>query len=79
MIIASAKTGQKKWFWLGSVSLFVLVMYITKDFWLSIAWWVYLLAAGIILIAYAGWNEYCRISGNENRIRTAITNIIRKK
>lgn len=40
----------------GSIIIGV-VIYMTKTFWLSLAWWVYLLAAGIGLIVFAAVNE----------------------
>lgn len=45
--------------WTGvSVTILILVaLYMTKEFWLSISWWVYLLAAGIGLIVFAAVNE----------------------
>ena len=33
--------------------LILIVLYLTRTFWLSIAWWVYLFAAGVGLILYA--------------------------
>ena len=32
-------------------------LFMTKGFWLSIAWWVYLLAAGVGLLIFAGIME----------------------
>lgn len=43
----------KKYVLLAAGTLIGLVVYLTKGFWLSISWWVYLLAAGIFLIALA--------------------------
>ena len=40
----------------GAVIVFI-VLYMTKDFWLSLSWWVYLLAAGLGLIVFAAVNE----------------------
>ena len=37
--------------------LVAVVVYMTRDFWLSIAWWVYLLTAGIGLITFAAVRE----------------------
>lgn len=34
-----------------------IVLYMTRGFWLSLAWWVYLLAAGVGLILFAAYNE----------------------
>ena len=30
---------------------------LTQEFWLSLAWWVYVLFAGLILIAFGVFNE----------------------
>lgn len=43
----------KNYVLLAAVTLICLVVYLTKDFWLSISWWVYLLVAGIGLVALA--------------------------
>ncbi len=50
----------KKSVWWRRVSGVVLVtvaLYMTKAFWLSISWWVYLLAAGLGLILFAAFGE----------------------
>ncbi len=78
LILTGFITGQKKWSKLGTVTLILLVLYMTRDFWASIAWWVYLLTAGVTLITYAGINEYCRKTGKENVIKTGIKNVISK-
>ncbi|MCI9638127.1 MAG: hypothetical protein HFG77_17410, partial [Hungatella sp.] len=37
-----------------SVSLMLLVViFLTRDFWLSLSWWVYLLAAGATFLLFA--------------------------
>lgn len=51
---------QKKWFILSVISITFLTVYMTKGFWSSVAWWIYLLTAGIILILLAGANEYLK-------------------
>lgn len=45
--------GMRKYVWLFSVTLFLLVAYVTRSLWMQLAWWVYLLIAGSILIAIA--------------------------
>jgi hypothetical protein len=35
----------------------------TRNFWSSIAWWVYILAVGLILIGLAAANEISKQSG----------------
>lgn len=76
VIMLSAFTADRKWRVFGTVTLVLLVLYITRDFWASLAWWVYLLAAGIILIGYAAFNEYCRKTGTENVIKNAVKSAI---
>ncbi|MDO5560164.1 MAG: hypothetical protein Q4F95_11265 [Oscillospiraceae bacterium] len=55
--------NQKLWLRFSGSSLIVLVLYITRSFWLSIEWWVYLLCAGAGFIAFSGINEYKKIRG----------------
>lgn len=79
IVIGSYILKSRRWLYLGGISLIVLVVYITRDFWLSIAWWVYLLTAGIVFISFAGINEYCKVTGKENLILKKIKSIMDKK
>ena len=45
------------WVRISGTMIVVIALYMTKGFWLSISWWVYLLAAGIGLIVFAAVNE----------------------
>lgn len=63
---------KKKWFILSTVSLVILVFYTTREIWLSISWWVYLLTIGMIFIIFAGANEYCRITGKDINVKLAL-------
>lgn len=45
--------NDKSYVVMAAVVLICLVGYLTKSFWLSISWWVYLLVAGIALVALA--------------------------
>ena len=56
----------RSWFVFSSAAVVFIAVYITKDFWLSIQWWVYLLATGIVFVAVAGLNEYMKIKGKDN-------------
>lgn len=49
--------GSRRWIRISGTLLVMEAVYMTKDFWLSIAWWVYLLAAGIGLILFAAVRE----------------------
>lgn len=53
IILLAAFLHRKNYMLAGAVSLFLLVVYATRELWLNIAWWVYLLAAGVVLIVLA--------------------------
>lgn len=53
MLILAAVQNNKKYVVASSVTLILLVLYLTKEFWLSIAWWVYLFVAGVVLVFLA--------------------------
>ena len=58
IMLAGFAAKKKKWFILGTASLIFVSIYMTKDFWLSLGWWAYLMLAGMILIGIAGANEW---------------------
>lgn len=72
MTVFSYILKKKKWFILSAVSLVILVFYTTKEIWLSISWWVYLLSVGMIFIIFAGVNEYCRMTGKDFNVKIAL-------
>lgn len=45
------------WVRVSGALILLVVLFMTRDFWLSISWWVYLMAAGIGLIAFAAVTE----------------------
>lgn len=47
----------RKWIWAAGGIMVLVALYMTKGFWLSISWWVYLLTAGIGLIVFAALYE----------------------
>ncbi len=53
MLIVAAMKNDKKYVIASSTTLIILVLYLTREFWLSIAWWVYLFAAGVVLVLLA--------------------------
>lgn len=53
MLVIAAMKNDKKYVVASSVTLILLVLYLTREFWLSIAWWVYLFAAGVGLVLLA--------------------------
>ncbi|MBP0956014.1 MAG: hypothetical protein J5997_01455 [Oscillospiraceae bacterium] len=56
---------KKRWFAVSSVALTGLTLYIFRDFFRMIDWWVYLLVVGLLLIAVASANEYFIKKGRE--------------
>ncbi|BDF69273.1 hypothetical protein CE91St41_02540 [Oscillospiraceae bacterium] len=54
---------RKGWFALSAATLLCLGVYMTRGFWLSLAWWIYLLSAGLVLIGLASVNERLRQRG----------------
>lgn len=46
-----------RWIRISGIIIISVALYMTKDFWLSLSWWVYLLAAGLGLIVFAAVNE----------------------
>lgn len=60
VFLIASKKSSRYWKCVSGSVLVLVVLYMTKGFWLSLSWWVYLLAAGICLIAFAAWNEMKR-------------------
>lgn len=60
---------QKGWFAFGVITLIGLSVYMTRSFWASLAWWVYLLSVGIILIAIAATNEIVKKKKIQNEFK----------
>lgn len=46
-----------RWFRISGIIILTVALYMTKSFWLSLSWWVYLLAAGLGLIIFAAYTE----------------------
>ena len=53
ILIVAAIKNRKEYVIASSATLALLVIYLTRQFWLSIAWWVYLFVAGVILVGIA--------------------------
>lgn len=53
ILVVAALTNNKKYVIASSITLILLVLYLTRAFWLNIAWWVYLFAAGVGLVLLA--------------------------
>ena len=58
-------TRKKQWFILAGVTLIAQSIYASREFWKSIAWWVYLLVAGAVLIIIAARSEYKKRQADE--------------
>ena len=65
ILIVSFMIKRKKWFSFSTIELIILTIYLTKNFWLSIAWWIYLLIVGLLMISIGATNEYLKMK-NEN-------------
>ena len=61
LVSFAAKSG--RWFAISAASFLGLTVYITRGFIEKVEWWVYLLTAGLILIAVASVNEYLKSRG----------------
>lgn len=57
LLVFSFIVKKKKWFILSVAVLLTATLFMSRNFWASLAWWVYLLAAGLILIAIGATNE----------------------
>ena len=53
MLLVGTGFNNRKYAVLATIVLLTMVVYITRHIWLSIAWWVYLFAAGVILVLLA--------------------------
>ena len=53
MLLISVIRNSHRYTILSAIVLGLMALYITMDFWLNIAWWIYLLIAGIVMIVFA--------------------------
>lgn len=53
ILLVSAVCNHREYAIASSITLVLMVLYITREFWLSIAWWVYLFATGVVLVVLA--------------------------
>lgn len=57
LFVAAYTAKCRRWVAISGAVLAAEALYMTKSFWLSLSWWVYLLAAGAALIGFAAWYE----------------------
>jgi len=53
MLIVAAVFNSRRYVVLSAAVLIIMVFYLTRSFWFSVAWWVYLFAAGVVLVFLA--------------------------
>lgn len=53
MLLVAAACNHKEYVIAASVTLILIALYITRGFWLNIAWWVYLFVAGVVMVGFA--------------------------
>ena len=53
MLVISSILKNKRYAIASAVTLALVVLYLTREFWMSIAWWVYLFVAGVGLVIFA--------------------------
>ena len=66
ILMYSFMKKRKSWFVASSCSMAGLTIYSMRRFLSDVDWWVYLLLVGILLIAVAAINEYCKSRSGEN-------------
>ncbi|MBO4865756.1 MAG: hypothetical protein J5582_04195 [Ruminococcus sp.] len=71
LLIFSFVKKTRRWFLVSAAALLGLTLYITGDFLSAVAWWAYLLLAGVLLITVAAVTEYMRqrVAKNPNEER----------
>ncbi len=57
MLVVSFIIKKRRWFVLSISLIIMITLYMSKDFWESLAWWIYLLGVGVVLILIAAANE----------------------
>ena len=59
-LVIGAMKDSKRYVVVSALTMCALVVYQTRDFWLSISWWVYLFVVGLALITFAATREWKR-------------------
>lgn len=60
ILLVAFYSKNKTWFAVSSTALMVITVFSTRKYFATMGWWIYLLIVGLILIAAAAVNEYCR-------------------
>ena len=63
ILLIAFYTKNKTWFAVSSIALVIITIYSTRKYFATKGWWIYLFIVGIILIAVAAVNEYCKKKG----------------
>ncbi|MDO4864148.1 MAG: DUF2157 domain-containing protein [Ruminococcus sp.] len=63
ILLIAFYTKNKTWFAVSSIALVVITIYSTRKYFAEMGWWIYLFIVGIILIAVAAVNEFCKKKG----------------
>lgn len=53
VLVVATVLKEKKYAIASAITLILIVLYLTRQFWMSIAWWVYLFVAGVALVSFA--------------------------
>lgn len=77
-VIAGMQFKKKSFFFVGLGTLVLNVLYMSKGFWGNMPWWVYLLAAGLILIGVASVNEMEKGGKGKNVFKNVKENFLKK-
>lgn len=56
-------------FLISLIFILVNILLLTREFWLSLPWWLYILLIGAILISFAVYNELKDKNNNDNKIK----------
>ena len=63
LLLIAFYTKNKTWFAVTSIALVIITIYSTRKYFATMGWWIYLFIVGVILIAVAAVNEYCKKKG----------------
>lgn len=69
-LVVSIMARSKTWFTTSASSLFVITVFATREYLTALNWWVYLFITGMLLIALAVVNEYCK--KNNETIKSSV-------